>query len=194
MLPSWQNMTARLDSPEGRKLYRQRSATIEPVFAQLTARLGRTLHYRGSLIDAELVLWAASHNILKAITARTKQLARQARTATTAGGPGRRLTTAKQPAARPPGTTRRQPGRQHTRKRPPSPAAPENKPENSRRQHQPTVEATAVQSHPTASKECGIHMIMVRAAASPGQLGAERACADPVRKPGPPLGTSAAPS
>jgi hypothetical protein len=77
-------MTARLDSPEGRKLCRQRSATIEPVFAQLTARLGRTLHYRGSLIDAELALWAASHNILKAITARTKQLARQARTATTA--------------------------------------------------------------------------------------------------------------
>ena len=84
ILPSWENMTARLDSPEGRKLYRQRSATIEPVFAQLTARLGRTLHYRGSLIDAELALWAASHNILKAITARTKQLARQARTATTA--------------------------------------------------------------------------------------------------------------
>ena len=83
MLPSWEDMTARLDSPEGRKLYRQRSATIEPVFAQLTARLGRTLHYRGSLIDAELALWAASHNILKAITARTKQLARQARTATT---------------------------------------------------------------------------------------------------------------
>jgi hypothetical protein len=84
MLPSWEDMTARLDTPEGRQLYRQRSATIEPVFAQLTARLGRTLHYRGSLIDAELALWAASHNILKAITARTKQLARQARTATTA--------------------------------------------------------------------------------------------------------------
>jgi transposase len=84
MLPSWENMTTRLGTPEGRELYRQRSATIEPVFAQLTARLGRTLHYRGSLIDAELALWAASHNILKAITARTKQLARQARTATTA--------------------------------------------------------------------------------------------------------------
>jgi transposase len=86
ILPSWENMTARLDSPEGGKLHRQRSAAIEPVFAQLTARLGRALHYRGSLIDAELALWAASHNILKAITARTKQLARQARTATTAAG------------------------------------------------------------------------------------------------------------
>ena len=84
MLPSWENMTARLGTPEGRQLYRQRSATIEPVFAQLTARLGRTLHYRGSLIDAELALWAASHNILKAITARTRQPARQARAATTA--------------------------------------------------------------------------------------------------------------
>jgi hypothetical protein len=77
-LPSWQDMAARLATPEGSALYRQRAATIEPVFAQLTARLGRTLHYRGDLADAELALWAASHNILKAIKART---ARQARTA-----------------------------------------------------------------------------------------------------------------
>jgi transposase len=84
MLPSWQDMTARLGTPEGRQLYKQRSATIEPVFAQLTARLGRTLNYRGDHADAELALWAASHNILKAITARGRRLARQARTATTA--------------------------------------------------------------------------------------------------------------
>jgi transposase len=83
MLPSWEDMTARLGTPEGRELYRQRGATIEPVFAQLTARLGRTLNYRGDHADAELALWAASHNILKAITARAKRLARQARTATT---------------------------------------------------------------------------------------------------------------
>jgi transposase len=83
-LPSWQDMTARLGTPEGKKLYKQRAATIEPVFAQLTARLGRALSYRGSLADAELALWAASHNILKAITARTRQPARQARAATTA--------------------------------------------------------------------------------------------------------------
>jgi transposase len=87
MLPSWEDMTARLATPEGREPCRQRSATIEPVFAQLTARLGRNLHYRGSLIDAELALWAASHNILKALTARTRQLARQARTATSAAAP-----------------------------------------------------------------------------------------------------------
>jgi transposase len=80
MLPSWQDMTARLDTPEGKQLYKQRSATIEPVFAQLTARLGRTLHYRGHLVDAELALWAASHNILKAITARGRRLARAATT------------------------------------------------------------------------------------------------------------------
>jgi transposase len=84
MLPSWQDMTARLQTSEGRALYRQRAATIEPVFAQLTARLGRTLHYRGNLADAELALWAASHNILKAITARGKHPARQAATATPA--------------------------------------------------------------------------------------------------------------
>jgi transposase len=79
MLPSWEDMTARLGTDEGKALYRQRGATIEPVFAQLTARLGRTLNYRGDLADAELALWAASHNILKAITARGKRLARQAR-------------------------------------------------------------------------------------------------------------------
>jgi transposase len=75
-LPSWQEMQARLDTPEGKELYKQRAATIEPVFAQLTQRLGRTLGFRGSLADAELALWAASHNILKAIKARTRRLAR----------------------------------------------------------------------------------------------------------------------
>lgn len=81
MLPSWEEMTARLQTDEGRKLYKQRAGTIEPVFAQLTARLGRTLHYRGDLADAELALWAASHNTLKAIKARTRRTTRQARTA-----------------------------------------------------------------------------------------------------------------
>jgi transposase len=83
MLPSWEEMTARLDTEEGRQLYKQRAATIEPVFAQLTHRLGRTLHYRGDLADAELALWAASHNTLKAIKARVRRIARQARAATT---------------------------------------------------------------------------------------------------------------
>ena len=87
MLPSWEEMTARLATQEGKHLYRQRAATIEPVFAQLTARLGRTLNYRGNLTDAELALWAASHNILKAITARARRTAGQACAASTAPAP-----------------------------------------------------------------------------------------------------------
>jgi transposase len=75
-MPSWQAMAARLGTPEGKAVYKKRAATIEPVFAQLTSRLGRDLHYRDDMVDAELSLWAASHNLLKAIKAAT---ARQAR-------------------------------------------------------------------------------------------------------------------
>jgi transposase len=67
MKESWQQMAARLDTPEGRALYKQRAAIIEPVFAQLFTRLGRTLNYRGTRVDLELHLWAATHNFLKAI-------------------------------------------------------------------------------------------------------------------------------
>ena len=73
MKESWRQMAARLDTPEGKALYRQRSAIIEPVFAQLFARLGRHLNYRGSKVDLELHLWAASHNLLKAIRAQARQ-------------------------------------------------------------------------------------------------------------------------
>ena len=66
-LPSWQAMAARLDTPEGKALYRRRPAIIEPVFAQLFARLGRDLHYRDTKTDLEQHLRAASHNFLKAI-------------------------------------------------------------------------------------------------------------------------------
>jgi transposase len=66
---SWQQMTARLDTPQGKALYKRRSAIIEPVFAQLFARLGRDLRYRGTRVDLELHLWAATHNLLKAIRA-----------------------------------------------------------------------------------------------------------------------------
>jgi transposase len=66
-LPGWQAMTARLDTPDGKALYKQRSAMIEPVFAQLFARLGRHLNYRDARVDLELHLWAATHNFLKAI-------------------------------------------------------------------------------------------------------------------------------
>jgi transposase len=73
--PGRQAMTARLDTPEGNALYKRRSAMIEPVFAQLFARLGRQLNYRDTKVDLELHLWAASHNLLKAIRARTRSAA-----------------------------------------------------------------------------------------------------------------------
>jgi transposase len=71
--PGWQAMAAKLATPEGRAVYKQRKAIIEPVFAQLFARFGRTLHYRGDMVDTELHLWAAVHNTLKAIRARTRR-------------------------------------------------------------------------------------------------------------------------
>jgi hypothetical protein len=79
--PSWQNMAARLETPEGRELYKQRKAIIEPLFAQLFARFGRTLNYRGAMADTELHLWAAVHNMLKAIRARERQAVPAALTA-----------------------------------------------------------------------------------------------------------------
>jgi hypothetical protein len=73
MKDSWRQMAARLDTPQGKALYRRRAGIIEPVFAQLFARLGRDLHYRDTKADLELHLWAASHNLLKAIRAQTRQ-------------------------------------------------------------------------------------------------------------------------
>jgi transposase len=67
---SWQQMAAKLDTPEGQAVYKRRKAIIEPVFAQLFARFGRTLNYRGDMVATEIHLWAAVHNILKAIRAR----------------------------------------------------------------------------------------------------------------------------
>jgi len=75
MKASWQHMAARLDTPEGKALYRQRAGIIEPVFAQLFNRLGRHLNYRGDHVSLELHLWAASHNLLKAIRAQARQAA-----------------------------------------------------------------------------------------------------------------------
>jgi transposase len=72
MKASWQQMAARLDTAEGKAIYRQRSAIIEPVFAQLFHRLGRHLNYRDTKTDLELHLRAASHNLLKAIRAQAR--------------------------------------------------------------------------------------------------------------------------
>jgi transposase len=74
---SWQQMAAKLDTPAGKALYRRRAGIIEPVFAQLFARLGTRLHYRDQRTDLELHLWAATHNFLKAIRARQRTAARQ---------------------------------------------------------------------------------------------------------------------
>jgi transposase len=70
---AWQQMAAKLDTPEGQALYKQRKAIIEPVFAQLFARFGRTLNYRGDMVDTEIHLWAAVHNTLKAIRGRARR-------------------------------------------------------------------------------------------------------------------------
>lgn len=75
--PGWQAMAAKLGTPEGRALYKQRKAIIEPVFAQLFARFGRHLHYRGDMVDTEIHLWAAVHNTLKAIRARARREQRE---------------------------------------------------------------------------------------------------------------------
>ena len=78
MMDSWEQMAARLDTPEGKALYKQRAGIIEPVFAQLFSRLGRHLNYRGGKTDLELHLWAISHNLLKAIGARQRAAIRAA--------------------------------------------------------------------------------------------------------------------
>jgi hypothetical protein len=63
--PAWHAMNERFDNPDNRKLYKQRAAIIEPLFAQLFARFGRDLNPRGEHVDTELHLWAVTHNLLK---------------------------------------------------------------------------------------------------------------------------------
>jgi transposase len=72
-IESWQQMAARLSTEEGRTLYKQRAAIVEPVFAQLFNRLGRALHYRNDGVPTELHLWASSHNLLKIMKHRIAQ-------------------------------------------------------------------------------------------------------------------------
>ena len=84
-------MAARLDTPEGKALYKQRKAIIEPVFAQLFARFGRHLNYRGNMVTTEIHLWAAVHNLLKAIRARARREQRE-RQAAARSPPGSRIT------------------------------------------------------------------------------------------------------
>ncbi len=63
----WADMAARMSHDDAKKVYKQRSAIIEPVWAQLFERLGRHLNYRGDMVDVELTLWGTTHNLLKHI-------------------------------------------------------------------------------------------------------------------------------
>ncbi|WP_406190514.1 transposase [Streptomyces anulatus] len=59
-------MAARLATPLGRQQYRQRSALVEPGFAQLFQRFGRRLNYRGrDGVDTEIKLLGTVHNLSK---------------------------------------------------------------------------------------------------------------------------------
>lgn len=57
----------KLDSPRGQKIYKKRSPSIEPVFAQIKHNRGiRSLSRRGlTAADSEWKLIAATHNLLK---------------------------------------------------------------------------------------------------------------------------------
>lgn len=59
-------MAARLATPLGRQQYRQRSALVEPGFAQLFQRFGRRLNYCGlDGVDTEIKLLGTVHNLSK---------------------------------------------------------------------------------------------------------------------------------
>ena len=62
----WEKMTARLATPAGKKLYKRRAGLVEPAFAQLFARFGRYVNYRGhDAVDAEIKLLGADCNLAK---------------------------------------------------------------------------------------------------------------------------------
>lgn len=70
-----QAMATRLATPSGQAQYRQRSALVEPGFAQLFQRFGRHLNYRGRhAVDAEIKLLGTVHNLNKLLrhTAETR--------------------------------------------------------------------------------------------------------------------------
>ena len=60
-------MMAKLDTPQGQKIYKKRPASIEPVFAQIKHNRGmRTVSQRGlPPVDTEWKLICATHNLLK---------------------------------------------------------------------------------------------------------------------------------
>jgi transposase len=61
-------MATRLATPTGQAQYRQRSALVEPGFAQLFQRFGRHLNYRGrQAVDTEIKLLGTVHNLTRLI-------------------------------------------------------------------------------------------------------------------------------
>ena len=69
----WEKMAARLATPAGKNLYKRRAAQVEPAFAQLFARFGRYLNYRGrDAADAEVKLLGTVHNIAKLLDFRRR--------------------------------------------------------------------------------------------------------------------------
>ena len=62
----WEKMAARTATPAGKKLCKRRAGLVEPAVAQLFARFGRYLSYRGhDAVDAEIKLLGAVHNLAK---------------------------------------------------------------------------------------------------------------------------------
>ena len=60
-------MAAKLDTPRGKRIYKKRSASVEPVFAQIKHnRKIRVFSRRGlTAVDHEWKLITATHNLLK---------------------------------------------------------------------------------------------------------------------------------
>jgi transposase len=69
----WEKMAARLATPAGKSLYKRRAALVEPAFAQLFARFGRYVNYRGrDAVDTEVKLLGAVHNLAKLLDHRRR--------------------------------------------------------------------------------------------------------------------------
>jgi transposase len=69
----WEKMAARLATPAGKSLYKRRAAQAEPAFAQLFARFGRYVNYRGrDAVDAEIKLLGTVHNLAKLLDFRRR--------------------------------------------------------------------------------------------------------------------------
>src|SRR5262249_57328290 len=69
-----QQRAARLVPPEANPPSRQGAGITDPFSPQLSARLGRDLHYRDTKAGLELHLQAASHNLLKPSAPRPARL------------------------------------------------------------------------------------------------------------------------